>query len=128
MEIIMYVRTAWQDERLRALMEKYPGQNKLMVEPAAQVLNFRLCTLARINVPAGIFETVVGENAVPVYPGYWSEISPKVVSVWSVSKMGDSDSGVVVKPGADPIFGLFGVGVEIGVNLFLTTGVGVRVK
>ncbi len=41
--------------------------------------------------------------------------------------MGDSDSGVGVKPGADSIFGLFGVGVGIGVNFFFTTGVGVGI-
>ena len=41
--------------------------------------------------------------------------------------MGNSDSGVRVKPGADSIFGLFGVGVGIRVNLFLTTGVGAGV-
>ena len=34
------------------------------------------------------------------------------------TKMGDSDSGVGVKPGADSNFDQFGVGVGIGVNSF----------
>ncbi len=41
--------------------------------------------------------------------------------------MGDSDSGVGVRPGADSNFGQFGVGVGIGVNSFFTTGVGTGV-
>ncbi len=41
--------------------------------------------------------------------------------------MGDSDSRVGVNPGADSIFGLFGVRVGIGVNFFFTNGVGDRI-
>ena len=41
--------------------------------------------------------------------------------------MGDSDSRFGVKPGADSVFGTFGVGVGIGVNNFFTTGVGAGV-
>ncbi len=48
---------------------------------------------------------------------------------WPVlqAKMGDSDSGVGVKPGVDSIFWLTIVGVGTGVNFFLTTGVGIGV-
>ncbi len=44
-------------------------------------------SLRGVHCPAGIFETLVGGNPgllVPVNPGYWSKISPKVVPIWTL--------------------------------------------
>ena len=62
------------------------------------------------------------------YPieNYWAQGWAQSHWVY-IAKMGDSDSGVGVKPGVDSSFGIFGVGVGIGVNIFFTTGVGARV-